>query len=157
MKLKKEKQKVCVLENKQREYWEPAYLIVAADEIDNYSIDDDLDFSDDPNEDSVRFFWNYWDGHNHKSEYVRLAEKIGDKNDELFFRSDDKIKWELLDDNEDEIDNIKEAYLRCRDKLGYDSHIQEIADVKSGYVCRFSAYDDHGWRAQVFLASDQRS
>lgn len=157
MKQKEKKQKMCVLENMQREDWEPAYLIVAADEIDNYSIDDDFDFSDDPNEDSVRFFWNYWNGHNHESEYVKLAEKIGDENDELVFHSDDIIKWELLDDNEDETDDIKEAYLRCRDKLDYDSFIQEIADKKSGFVCRFSAYDDHGWMAQVFLASDKRS
>ena len=125
-----EKNEFCILENTDITKGEAAFLVVKADEISDCSSDDELsDFlSDDPNEDAKRLFWNFWDGNNRKSEYVWLGSK---SEEGLEWGDNEHIKFHLMNDNEDETEEIKYAYLRCLDKYKYDKPIQTIVDEKN--------------------------
>lgn len=143
------KNEIRVLENTNIIKGEAPYLIVNAGEIDDYSSDDELsDFlSDDQNEDAKRLFWNFWDGNNHKSEYIWLGSK---SEEGLEWGDSEHIKWHLMNDFDEETEKIKDAYLRVRERYDYNKDYQEILDIQTDEIFVFSFRDGHGWLAEVY-------
>lgn len=144
-----DKNELRILENTDIIEGEATFLVVKADEISGCCYDDELsDFlSDDPNEDAKRLFWNFWDGNNHKSEYVWLGSKSEEGEE---WNDDEHIKWHLMNDFDYDTEEIKDAYLRVSELYDYDKAYQEIQDNQTGYIFTFSCYDGHGWLAAIY-------
>lgn len=136
------KNDIRILENQEQDHGEAAYFVVKAIEISDYCADTELSdyLSDDPNEDAKRLFWNS----NHGSEYVYLgSSSIGVE------WGDEHIKWHLMDDDVDETEEIKDAYIRCLQSRDSDRFEQEIFDSATGLTFVFSSCEEDGWLASV--------
>ena len=85
-------------------------------------------------------FWNYWDGHNWKSELLYCEDPDVDNNKD----------YELLDDDDEEESLILSAFERANlASPEWNNGLAEYLDEETGFVVTFSCWEGSAYAAAI--------